>query len=173
MREVTYVAERVSASPFGDLVLRASDTGLRRIAFADEVDDRTWTPLPAGAGSLANAILDDAAVQLAQYFAGERREFDLPLEPVGTEFQMAVWWALQRVPYGETASYAQQAAWIGRPTATRAVGGANGRNPVPIVLPCHRIVGADGSLTGYGGGVWRKTWLLDHEARVVTAGRQS
>jgi methylated-DNA-[protein]-cysteine S-methyltransferase len=163
MREVTYVAKTTMSSPIGELVLRASETGLRRIAFVDESDSRVWRCAPEGDQPRAEQILDDAVSQLNGYFDGRRRTFDLPLEPLGTEFQISVWWALSRIPYGETVSYAMQAAWIGRPSATRAVGGANGRNPLPIVLPCHRVIGADGSLTGYGGGIERKVWLLEHE----------
>ena len=101
-----------------------------------------------------------AAEQLHAYFAGRRRQFELPLAPQGTEFQRAAWQALAKIPYGETRSYAQQAAGLGRPAATRAVGAANGRNPLPIVLPCHRVIGANGALTGFGGGIEVKRWLL-------------
>lgn len=109
-------------------------------------------------------------MQLREYFAGKRTEFDLPLDLQGTDFQVAAWKALAKVKYGQTASYARQAASIGRPTATRAIGAANGKNPVAIVLPCHRIVGSDGSLTGFAGGLGVKQWLLDHERRVVDSG---
>ena len=109
--------------------------------------------------------------QLREYFAGTRTGFDLPLDLQGTEFQVAAWKALAKVRFGQTATYAHQAASIGRPTATRAVGAANGRNPVAIVLPCHRIVGSDGSLTGFAGGLGVKQWLLDHERSVIEAGR--
>jgi methylated-DNA-[protein]-cysteine S-methyltransferase len=105
-------------------------------------------------------LLERARRQLAEYFAGKRRTFDLPLAPHGTEFQCAVWRALADIPYGETISYAQLATRVGKPTATRAVGAANGRNPLPIVLPCHRVIGADGSLTGFGGGLPTKQFLL-------------
>jgi methylated-DNA-[protein]-cysteine S-methyltransferase len=111
--------------------------------------------------------VNNAITQLDEYFAGSRRNFDLPLDLHGTEFQVAAWNALAEIPYGHTASYGQQAASIGRPRAVRAIGGANGRNPVAIVLPCHRIVGADGSLTGFGGGIEVKKWLLDHEQTVL------
>jgi methylated-DNA-[protein]-cysteine S-methyltransferase len=102
--------------------------------------------------------------QLAQYFAGERREFALPLEPRGTEFERRVWQALMAIPYGETRSYAEVAAAIGRPSACRAVGRANGSNPIAVVIPCHRVIGSDGSLTGYGGGLPLKRLLLDLES---------
>lgn len=173
MREVTYVAERSCGSPLGDLVLRASATGLRRLAFADDADHRRWRREDIGDGGAAERILDDTVKQLDEYFDRRRRMFELPLEPVGTDFQVSVWRALVRVPYGSTVSYATQAGWIGRPAAVRAVGGANGRNPLPIVLPCHRVVGADGSLTGYGGGLWRKTWLLELEAEQAASNPQS
>ncbi len=101
--------------------------------------------------------------QLREYFAGSRTQFDLPLAPAGTAFQLDAWTALRAIPYGETRSYTEQAAALGRPRAVRAVGSANGRNPIAIVVPCHRVVGSRGGLTGYGGGVDRKRWLLAHE----------
>jgi methylated-DNA-[protein]-cysteine S-methyltransferase len=106
----------------------------------------------------------DARVQLAEYFAGERRTFQLPLKLHGTPFQRRAWRALCEIPYGATRTYAQQARSIGQPTATRAIGAANGRNPIAIVVPCHRVVGHDGSLVGFGGGLERKRYLLAHEA---------
>jgi methylated-DNA-[protein]-cysteine S-methyltransferase len=109
-------------------------------------------------------VLAAAARQLEEYFAGERTAFELPLDLEGTRFQRAAWLALAEIPYGETVSYGEQARRLGRPHAVRAVGAANGRNPVPIVLPCHRVVGSDGSLTGFGGGLDVKRALLDHEA---------
>jgi methylated-DNA-[protein]-cysteine S-methyltransferase len=111
----------------------------------------------------AHPILAAASKQLQEYFAGDRRDFTIPLDLEGTDFQRAAWLALADVPYGETASYGEQAERIGRPRASRAVGAANGKNPVPIVLPCHRIVGADGSLTGFAGGLEMKERLLAHE----------
>ena len=101
--------------------------------------------------------------QLGAYFAGDLREFDLPLAPAGTPWQRAVWDALQEVPYGTTLSYGELAARIGRPTASRAVGAANGRNPITVIVPCHRLIGSSGALTGYAGGLERKAWLLQHE----------
>ena len=108
-------------------------------------------------------LLEAAARQLDEYFAGTRLEFELPLRPAGTAFQRQAWQALQAIPYGETRSYAQQARAVGRPTATRAIGAANGRNPIAIIVPCHRVIGSDGSLTGYAGGEAVKRWLLAHE----------
>jgi methylated-DNA-[protein]-cysteine S-methyltransferase len=105
----------------------------------------------------------DVLAQLRAYFAGELRDFDVALELAGTAFQREVWQALREIPYGETISYGELAARVGRPGASRAVGLANGRNPIAIIVPCHRVIGADGSLTGFGGGLARKRWLLEHE----------
>lgn len=110
----------------------------------------------------------DVRDQLDQYFAGERREFDIQLDLVGNSFELSVWDALLRIPYGETPSYGEIARRIGAPSGARAVGLANGRNPVAIIVPCHRVIGADGSLTGYGGGLERKRFLLDFEAGVTS-----
>lgn len=110
-------------------------------------------------------VLERAATQLREYFAGTRETFDLELQPRGTEFQRAVWSALGEIPFGQTVSYAHIAKRIGRPSAVRAVGAANGQNPIALIIPCHRVVGSDGSLTGYGGGLPRKKWLLAHETR--------
>lgn len=122
-------------------------------------------PAPADPSSLLSAL----AAQLADYFAGRRTDFTVPLHTSGTEFQQRVWDQLRRIPCGQVRSYAQQAAAIGRPTATRAVARANGDNRIAIVIPCHRVIGADGSLTGYGGQLWRKRWLLDHEQKLVAS----
>ncbi|MGH9080180.1 MAG: methylated-DNA--[protein]-cysteine S-methyltransferase [Acidimicrobiales bacterium] len=148
------------ASPVGPLTLRASDgrlTGMAMegqrhapVAGPDQQQDDRWFA----------AIVE----QLDGYFTGELTRFDVPLELSGTEFQRQVWSELQRIPYGETISYGELAHRVGNPAAVRAVGLANGRNPITIIVPCHRVIGADGSLTGYGGGLERKAWLLDHEA---------
>ena len=126
----------------------------------------------AGAQPKPDWIRDDAGLrepadQLRAYFAGERQAFELPLAPRGTEFQQAVWSALQQIPYGETTTYSTIAERIGRPAAVRAVGAANGANPIPIIIPCHRVIGASGSLTGFGGGLDVKRQLLALEARVA------
>lgn len=144
-------------SPVGALLLAADDDGLQLIEFASPRH-----PATRGGGwrEGSHAVLEQARAQLGEYFAGERRDFDLPLSPRGTPFQRDVWRALQRIPYGATISYAALASGIGKPTATRAVGAANGRNPLPIVVPCHRVIGADGSLTGFGGGLPIKQFLL-------------
>ena len=111
----------------------------------------------------ATPILSDAANQLVEYFAGRRHTFDLPLAPRGTGFQQRVWRALTAIPYGETRSYGELAHSIGRPSASRAVGAANGKNPISIIIPCHRVIAASGELTGYAGGLAAKKWLLEHE----------
>ena len=113
----------------------------------------------------ATPLLQEAVRQLTAYFAGTLTDFDLPLRLEGTAFRMQCWQALCTIPYGETISYGEQAKRIGNPKAVRAVGGANHHNPISIVVPCHRVIGADGSLTGYGGGTDKKQWLLDHERR--------
>ena len=123
----------------------------------DWIQNATIDPLPA------------AARQLKEYFAGKRREFDLPLRMEGTEFQQRVWRELTKIPFGETRSYGQLAKRLNNPNGSRAVGLANGRNPIAIIVPCHRVIGADGSLTGFGGGLDRKEWLLTHEGQPVTS----
>lgn len=158
-------------APIGEIVVVASDKGVRNVMFDPD-------GLPTGVGPddivrrPSHAVVASALAQLREYFSGSRTEFDLPVDLHGTEFQVAAWRALARVKFGETASYKRQAAIIGRPTATRAVGAANGKNPVAIVLPCHRIVGSDGSLTGFAGGLGTKQWLLDHEQRVLGSCRR-
>jgi methylated-DNA-[protein]-cysteine S-methyltransferase len=154
------LASRVCESPLGGLILVGTRAGLREVRW-DEDD------IPAGRVRRSCAVLDETAHQLCAYFAGELRRFDLPLDLVGTPFQLRAWRALAAVSYGTTVSYGEQARRLGRPAAARAVGAANGRNPVPIVLACHRIVGADRSLVGFGGGLDRKAWLLEHEARIA------
>lgn len=146
----------------------------------DTIDSPIGALLVAGDGDALTAVhmdgspgpgwrrdrtaLREATSQLRAYFAGELREFDLPLAPHGTPFQQAVWAALREIPYGHTISYAELAAAVGRPRSARAVGAANGRNPIAVVVPCHRVIGASGALTGYGGGLDRKRLLLDLEA---------
>ena len=125
------------------------------------------TPSVCPARELASAPLAKAVEQLEAYFAGELTQFDLPLVPEGTAFQLQVWRALADIPYAKTESYGSVAARIGNPKASRAVGMANNKNPLAIVLPCHRVIGSNGGLVGYGGGLWMKEWLLQHEAAVV------
>ncbi len=111
-------------------------------------------------------ILAEVCDELVDYFKGNRTAFGVALSPTGTEFQLAAWQALRTIPYGETRTYSQQATLIGKPSAVRAIGSANGRNPIPIIVPCHRVIGADGSLTGFAGGLAAKRWLLEHERKV-------
>ncbi|MBC7768746.1 MAG: methylated-DNA--[protein]-cysteine S-methyltransferase [Phycisphaerales bacterium] len=144
-------------SPVGPLTLISNGAALTDLQF--ENPRHPYTPAPAG----SDGILDQARRQLDAYFAGALRTFDLPLAPQGTPFQQRVWAALLTIPYGVTRSYGQQAAAIGSPQASRAVGLANGRNPISIIVPCHRVIGSNGSLTGYGGGMDRKKLLLDLE----------
>ncbi|WP_419843079.1 methylated-DNA--[protein]-cysteine S-methyltransferase [Candidatus Poriferisodalis sp.] len=151
------------ASPVGLLRLVATGDALSAVSWHDEapLDPSAADPQRRDMTSEAeHPILRRTAQQLNEYFAGDRTSFDIPLDLRGTPFQVAAWRALGSIPYGTTRSYLEQATWIGRPTAVRAIGQANGRNPVPIVLPCHRVIGADGSLVGYGGGLDRKTTLL-------------
>lgn len=150
-------------SPVGTLTLVASDCGLSAILWEDDEPSRVRTGSPVE--SPEHPVLRETANQLQAYFAGKLNEFDLPLDLVGTPFQQKVWAALQTIPYGETRSYADIARQIGHPTAFRAVGAANGRNPVSIVVPCHRAIGANGSLTGFAGGLEIKRRLLALEGR--------
>jgi methylated-DNA-[protein]-cysteine S-methyltransferase len=145
-------------SPLGTIVISANDDGITSVVF-DEAADRKSTE--------TFWMLDKAADQLFEYFAGKREEFDLPLAPAGTDFQRRVWSELQHIPYGKTVSYLDISKSVGDPKAIRAVGLANGRDPVAIVIPCHRVIGSDGSLTGYAGGLWRKEWLLRHEGALM------
>jgi methylated-DNA-[protein]-cysteine S-methyltransferase len=147
-------------SPLGPLGLCARGDELVAIYLPDQ------SP-PAEARPRVTPVLATASIQLAEYFAGTRCEFDLPLGARGTGFQQLVWRALLAIPYGATASYGEIARAIGRPSASRAVGAANGKNPLAIVVPCHRVIGANGTLVGYGGGMPAKRWLLEHEAAVA------
>lgn len=153
-------------SPVGLLTLVASDAGLRAVLWPG--DDPNRVRLAAAVDDPAHPVLVLAADQLRDYFAAGRREFDVPLDPIGTEFQQSAWRALRAIPYGSTVSYGEQAASMGDRRKARAVGAANGRNPISIIVPCHRVVGASGALTGFAGGVDTKAWLLDHERRVVS-----
>jgi methylated-DNA-[protein]-cysteine S-methyltransferase len=173
----TAVISTVVESPVGPLRLLADAHGLRAIEFDPQVNNRKVRraaipadTLPADDAGEARAVLALAARQLDEYFAGTRQVFDLPLCPRGTDFQTGAWLALAHIPYGETRSYGEQARMIGHPDAVRAVGAANGSNPLPIVLPCHRVIGANGSLTGFGGGLPMKRFLLDLERRVADPG---
>ena len=142
-------------SPVGPLTLTQEDQALTGLHFGEHPQQGAEGPTP---------LLEEAARQLEEYFAGQRKEFSLPLAPKGTEFQLRVWQALLQIPYGETRSYGELAAMVGNPKACRAVGGANHRNPLSILIPCHRVVGTGGSLTGYAGGLAIKELLLKLES---------
>jgi len=159
-------SRRMYKAPIGVLTVVGSDLGIRYVLFSNDAHPKPLERLHISDTDIHDSV-NNAITQLDEYFVGSRRDFELPLDLQGTEFQVAAWNALADIPYGRTASYGQQAASIGRPKAVRAIGGANGRNPVAIVLPCHRIVGADGSLTGFGGGIEVKKWLLDHEQSIL------
>ena len=152
-------------APFGMLTVVASELGVRYITFEEDAHPKSYVGMHV-VDNASHPVVAETLKQLREYLDGSRTTFDVPLDLVGTEFQVEAWNALARIPYAGTVSYAQQATSIGRPKATRAIGSANGRNPVVIVLPCHRVVGADGSLTGFGGGLHVKSWLLDLEKRV-------
>lgn len=141
-------------SPIGPLTLYGTAEALTALDFGDTREEGRDLPSP---------LLERACLELEEYFRGTRRRFSVPLAPAGTAFQRRIWDALLEIPYGETASYGEIAARIGAPRSCRAVGGANHRNPLPVVIPCHRVIGADGSLTGYAGGLERKTLLLGLE----------
>lgn len=153
-------------SPVGTLTLVASDAGL--VAVLWENDAPTRVRIGEAVENGDHPILAAAATQLGDYFAGTRTAFDLTLDARGTDFQRAVWRELSAIPHGETRTYADLARALGQPTATRAVGAANGRNPLSVVVPCHRVVGSNGTLTGFAGGIEAKRWLLAHEgARLI------
>ena len=138
----------------------------------DERDGRVRLGAVTGGGPDADAVLAAAVEQLREYFAGERREFDLPLDPVGTAFQQQAWHVLRTIPFGHTITYGEQARRLGDARKSRAVGAANGRNPISIVVPCHRVVGSTGRLTGFAGGLDVKQWLLRHEHESAEANPQ-
>ncbi|CAB4827886.1 MAG: methylated-DNA--[protein]-cysteine S-methyltransferase [Actinobacteria bacterium] len=161
----TYTATVVS--PVGSLTLVATGDALCELSWAG---DKLATRGSLAANSVPDAlhpVLARAMRELEEYFAGERRSFGVPVIAAGTGFQQSAWGVLRQIPYGETITYGEQARRVGNPRAVRAVGGANGRNPVGIIVPCHRVIGADGSLTGFGGGVDVKAWLLAHERQVA------
>jgi methylated-DNA-[protein]-cysteine S-methyltransferase len=146
-------------SPVGMLEIFGSDNGISMIYFLDrpkEIDSSIETP----------AVLKECINQLDEYFHGHRQQFDIQVDLQGTEFQKQVWLELMNIPFGKTASYHEIAQRIGSPNASRAVGLTNNRNKIPIIIPCHRVIGADGKLVGYGGGLWRKEWLLKMEGAI-------
>ncbi len=176
---------RALETPIGPLLLVASDAGVRAVLWPGEDGARVRLSLDAVATGVAaeppsaegaaerrspaDDHLDEAAAELTEYFAGTRLEFDVTLDPVGTPFQQQAWQALRAIPYGRTITYGEQAVVLGDPRKARAVGGANRGNPISVIVPCHRVVGRSGALTGFAGGLDTKAWLLAHEQRVLAA----
>ena len=158
------IEARVIGSPVGDLVLLSSGEGLSGLYFGHRIG-REGLP----DDNRRSAVLNAAETQLAEYFAGSRKRFEIPLDARGTPFQQSVWEQLRQIPHGQTASYGDLARNLGKPGAMRAVGLANGANPISIIVPCHRVIGADGSLTGFGGGLEIKQQLLEHEGALLMA----
>jgi O-6-methylguanine DNA methyltransferase len=157
----------VMVSPIGDMLAIANETGLQRLEFCDQehltnkllgIEKNGVSKTTGG-----SAVLSQLKREMDAYFSGELKEFSIPLEPSGTAFQQQVWKQLLKIPYAKTSTYGEQAAAMGNPLVIRAMASANGKNPIAVVIPCHRVIGADGSLTGYAGGLWRKQWLLAHE----------
>ncbi len=160
------LVEKSVTSPVGMLRLIASDSSLVALLFSSHRHPPTFDARAV----TAHPLLDHAARELEEYFRGMRREFSTPVAQGGTEFQRAVWDALRTISFGQSCSYGQLASMVGRPQAIRAVGSANGRNPISIFVPCHRVIGSNGELTGYAGGMTTKRWLLDHERAVLAKG---
>lgn len=146
------------SSPIGTLEIKGNEEGLQSLLFMKEEVEPT---------EKIHESIKEVAYQLDEYFTGIRKEFGLKLNPEGTDFQKQVWNELQKIPFGKTSSYLDISKSLGDENATRAVGNANGRNPIAIVVPCHRVIGSNGKLTGYAGGLWRKEWLLNHENGVI------
>ena len=159
------VSHTVIDTPIGLLTLVATPLALREVRFPH---GRPIGPAD-GPAEPGQEVLAQAARELAEYFDGSRLDFDVALDPQGSPFQLAAWRGLRALPYGTTVSYGEQARRLGHDGKARAIGAANGRNPIPIVMPCHRVVGSDGSLTGFGGGIETKAWLLHHEQQVIGA----
>ncbi len=156
-------------SPVGELRLVASDEALVAVLWPADTGKRV--PFDAEPVDGSNSVIECAIDQLREYFDGTRTQFSVPLAPQGTDFQRAVWRALVDIPLGETSTYGALAQTLGRPQGAQAVGAANGRNPISVVIPCHRIIGSDGSLTGFAGGLGAKRWLLAHERKVAGVGQ--
>ena len=155
------VHETYYESPIGYLRLHGTPEKISALEFVDQTPEK----IPHAEGVMALCLQ-----QLEQYFQGRRQRFDLPLAPQGTEFQQRVWRYLTKIPFGNVVSYKTVAESIGRRRAFRAVGGANNKNPIAIIIPCHRVIGSDGALIGYGSGLWRKAWLLEHESALPAQG---
>jgi methylated-DNA-[protein]-cysteine S-methyltransferase len=151
-------------TPIGIAKIREEDGFISSLKVMDNATDESEPATP---------LLLEAVKQLDEYFAGTRKEFDFPIKQHGSGFQQEVWQCLLKIDYGKTISYMQESKMMNNPLAIRAIAAANGKNDLAIVVPCHRVIGSDGSLTGYAGGLWRKKWLLEHEARVLGVGQTS
>ena len=151
------IAQAYLDSPLGSLLLEGDADGIQKLSVVEDPQDPS-AEIPAE--------LQSAAQQIHEYFQGQRSSFDLKLNPQGTSFQKQVWTQLVEIPFGKTATYMDMAKRLGDPKSIRAAASANGKNPIMIIIPCHRVIGSDGSLTGYAGGLWRKKWLLEHESPV-------
>lgn len=151
------IAQAYLDSPLGSLLLQGDADGIQKLSVMEDPQDPS-AEIPAE--------LQSAAQQIHEYFQGQRSSFDLKLNPQGTSFQKQVWTQLGEIPFGKTATYMDMAKRLGDPKSIRAAASANGKNPIMIIIPCHRVIGSDGSLTGYAGGLWRKKWLLEHESPV-------
>jgi len=151
-------------TPIGVVRIREEDGFISSVNIRDYAADES---------DEATALLQMAAIQLDEYFDGQRKVFDFPIRQAGSSFQQEVWQCLLKIGYGKTISYLQQSKMMNNPLAIRAIASANGKNDLAIVVPCHRVIGSDGSLTGYAGGLWRKKWLLEHEAKVLGVGQVS
>lgn len=161
-------------TPLGPMVVAANESSICLLEFADrrmlETQlTRVQTAYKTVFAPGKNEWIEQLETELAEYFAGQRKDFTVPIEAIGTEFQMNVWSRLNKIPYGKTTSYETIAVGIGKPGAQRAVGRANGDNRIAIMIPCHRVIRSDGTLSGYGGGIWRKQWLLDHEQKICAS----
>jgi methylated-DNA-[protein]-cysteine S-methyltransferase len=156
--EIAYIK-----TPLGIAKIVGDEKGISVISISDEGDTRAKLELAKQISNTIPIVLKEAVLQLSDYFEGKRNDFSFKLNPSGTEFQQKVWKALLEIPFGKTMSYLELSKRLGNVKAIRAVASANGKNPLWIVVPCHRVIGTDGSLTGYAGGLWRKKWLLEHE----------
>ncbi len=172
MRDLKKTSKQIThydyvSTPIGDMLIAGCKDYVRFVSFPDAPEGSTGhtprQPLPQWQRD--GTMFTQAERELTEYFAGKRTEFTVPLKPEGTEFQMSAWRALQKIPFGQTRSYGQQAALVGNPKASRAVGGANNANPIPVIIPCHRVIGANGAMTGFGGGIPTKEFLLELEGR--------
>lgn len=152
------MSEAFVDSPLGTLLIQGDESGLQRVEFIDEKIPQSEN-IPV--------VLQQAVFQLTNYFDGKRKSFNLKLNPQGTDFQKRVWLQLAQIPFGKTISYLQMAKDLGDPKVIRAAASANRKNPIAIIIPCHRVIGSDSSMTGYAGGIWRKKWLLEHESPVM------